>query len=356
MRLKPLNQQVVVVMGASSGIGRAAALDFAAKGATVVCSARDEGGLATLVNEIRGKGGKAMAIIADVADAEQMVGVAECAAQELGGIDTWVHVAAVSVYARFEETRPAEFARVIEVNLLGQIHGALAALPHLRQAGRGSLICVSSVEGVISLPFQSAYAASKHGIIGFLDALRIELRREGVPINVTNIMPAGINTPLFQKALTRLGVEPRPAPPIYAPELVSRAILHAAVHESRDLVVGGAGVALLLARRISPHLTDALLRGRPGFEAQLTNRPKSPDAPSNLFQPSPVREARVEGVFGKETLRRSLITRIELSRPAAAVRWAARAIFGIVARVVEAGWRLGLPKAARQNISRPAGK
>jgi NAD(P)-dependent dehydrogenase (short-subunit alcohol dehydrogenase family) len=351
MRLKPLNQQVVVVMGASSGIGRATALGFAAKGATVVCSARDEGGLSTLVEEIRRRGGKAVAIVADVADAEQMIGVADCAAQELGGIDTWVHLSAVSVYARFEETRPAEFARVIEVNLLGQIHGALAALPHLRQSGGGSLVCVSSVEGMISLPFQSAYAASKHGIVGFLDSLRLELQREGVPINVTNIMPAGINTPLFQKALTRLGVEPRPTPPVYAPELVSRAILHAACHESRDIIVGGAGWALLLARRISPYLTDAALRGRPGFESQLTDRPKSPDAPNNLFEPSPVREARVEGIFGDETRSRSLITQIELSRAAAVVRRVARASFEIVARVFEAAWRLGLPRAARRNLA-----
>ena len=347
MRLKPLNQQVVVVMGASSGIGRATALNFAAHGATVVCSARDGGGLATLVDEISARGGKAVAVVADVADPEQMTSVAAFTAQELGRIDTWVHVAAVSVYARFEDTSPAEFARVIEVNLLGQIHGALAALPHLRSAGGGALICVSSVEGQVSLPFQSAYAASKHGVVGFLDSLRIELSREGVAVSVTNIMPSGMNTPLFQKALTRLGVEPRPPPPVYAPELVSRAILHAACTPRRDLVVGGAGWALQLAHRLSPAITDAILRSPAGYDSQLTDRPKSPQARSNLFEPSLDTLARVEGIFGAETLRKSLFTRLELGRGAVLLQRAASAVASVAARAFEAGWRLGLPKAAR---------
>lgn len=352
MQLKPLNEQVVVVMGASSGIGRATALGFAARGATVVCSARDERGLATLVEEIRDKGGRALAFTAEVADASQMKNVADCAVQTLGRIDTWVHLAAVTLYARFEDTSPAEFARVIEVNLLGQIHGALAALPHLRRAGRGSLVCVSSVEGIVPLPFQSAYAASKHGVVGFLDSLRLELQREGVPINVTNILPSAINTPLFQKALTRLGVEPRPTPPVYAPELVSRAILHAASHEARDIVIGGGGKGLLLARRISPYLTDALLRTRVGFESQLTDRRKSPDAPNNLFKPSLARYARIEGDYSAEALRRSLYTQLALSRGAAGVRWIVRGLSGITARVFEAGWILGLPKVVRKGLSR----
>jgi NAD(P)-dependent dehydrogenase (short-subunit alcohol dehydrogenase family) len=355
MRLRPLNQQIVVVMGASSGIGRATALGFAARGASVVCSARDEAGLKTLIEEIRARGGKAMALVADVADPAQMIQVAAFAAQELGRIDTWVHVAAVSVYARFEDTTPAEFARVIEVNLLGQVHGALAALPHLRRAGQGALICVSSVEGRVSLPFQSAYAASKHGVVGFLDALRIELAREGVPVSVTNIMPSGINTPLFQKALTRLGVEPRPPPPVYAPELVSEAILHAACTPRRDLVVGGAGWALLLAQRLSPALTDAILRSPAGFDAQLTEHPKSPAARHNLVEPSPPELARVEGIYGAETLKRSLFTRIELSRAAGVIDRATRAIFAAGARVFEAGWRVGIPRVARASLTRARG-
>ncbi len=347
MRLKPVNQQIVVVMGASSGIGRATAMAFAAQGATVVCSARDQGGLSTLVEEICARGGKAVAVVADVADPEQMAGVADFTARELGRIDTWVHLAGVTVYARFEDTTPAEFARVIEVNLLGQIHGALAALPHLRRAGRGALICVSSVEGRISLPFQSAYAASKHGVVGFLDSLRIELDRERIPVSITNIMPAGINTPFFEKALTRLGVEPRPPAPVYSPELVSRAILHAAATPTRDLVVGGAGWALVLGQRISPSLVDAVLRGPAGVESQLSDRPKSPQARNNLCEASPDTLARVEGRYGAESVRRSLFMRLELSRGADVVRRVTRAISGVVARGITAAWRLGVARGAR---------
>jgi NAD(P)-dependent dehydrogenase (short-subunit alcohol dehydrogenase family) len=352
MRLKPLKEQIVVVMGASSGIGRATALDFAAHGATVVCAARDERGLATLVEEIRAKGGRALAFTAEVADPDQMKNVADRAAQTLGRIDTWVQVAAVMLFARFEDTSPAEFARMIEVNLLGQIHGALAALPHLRRAGRGALVSVSSIEGKVSFPLQSAYAASKHGVVGFLDALRLELQREGVPISVTNIMPSGINTPLYQKALTRLGVEPRPTAPVYAPELVSRAILHAASHEAREIVVGGAGHWLLLAQRLSPTLADAILRTRIGVESQLTDLRRSADAPNNLFKPSLARYAHVEGDHGTETLRRSLATQLSLSRAADGVRWITRGVSEITAKVAEAGWILSLPKVARKSLAR----
>ena len=197
------------------------------------------------------------------------------------------------------------------------------------------------------MPFQSAYAASKHGVVGFLDSLRIELSREGVAVSVTNIMPSGMNTPLFQKALTRLGVEPRPPPPVYAPELVSRAILHAACTPRRDLVVGGAGWALQLAHRLSPAITDAILRSPAGYDSQLTDRPKSPQARSNLFEPSLDTLARVEGIFGAETLRKSLFTRLELGRGAVLLQRAASAVASVAARAFEAGWRLGLPKAAR---------
>jgi NAD(P)-dependent dehydrogenase (short-subunit alcohol dehydrogenase family) len=154
--------------------------------------------------------------------------VADRAVAEYGRLDTWVHCAAVSLYATFEETTPEEFARLIEVNLVGRLTGAMAALPHLKREGRGALIHISSVEAKRSFPLQSAYSSSKHGIIGFLDALRMELMREGIPISVTNVMPAGINTPFFNKARTKMGVKPMPAPPIYHPQVVAEVILHAA--------------------------------------------------------------------------------------------------------------------------------
>lgn len=282
--LKPIHEQVVVVMGASSGIGRLTALKFARHGAKVLVSARGQEGLDSLVEQITGFGGEAHAQVADTMHFDQVQQVAEEAVRRFGRIDTWVHTAAVSLYATVEQTQPEEYKQVIDVNLLGQIYGAKAALPHLRREGRGALIHISSVEAKVSLPYQSAYAASKHGIAGFLDTLRLELAHDQVPISVTNILPASINTPFFNKALTRLGVQPKGAPPIYEPEQVADAILYAAEHPVRDYVVGGAGKVLVVGQALSPKLMDTFLLAN-GFESQRSSLPKGEEAPNNLFGP-----------------------------------------------------------------------
>ena len=302
--LKPLSEQVVVVFGASSGIGRETALQFAKSGAKVVVAARGRNGLDSLVEDIQQQGGEALAVVADAADFNQVQNVAQQATERFGGIDTWVQTAAISIYARFEETTPEEFRRVLEVNLLGQIHGALAALPHLRQRGQGALIHVSSVESTVSLPLQSAYAASKHGMAGFLDSLRLELEDEGVPIYVTDVKPAGINTPLFNNARTKLGVKPQPAPPVYQPSVVAEVILHAAEHPTREITAGGAAQAFILSRRLSPALTDAVVR-RTMIKGQQTNEPKAADAPDNMFQ-SLDNRGRVGGDFSAQAKGKSL--------------------------------------------------
>ena len=295
MKLKSISEQVVVVFGASSGIGRETALRFARRGAILVVSARGEEGLNSLVEEIQQCGGRATAIPAEVTDFAQVQAVADAAVREYGRIDTWVHVAAVTIYATFEETTPEEFRRIVEVNLLGQVHGAQAALPALRRAGGGALIAVSSVEAMRPLPYNSAYAASKHGLHGFLQTLRMELRHDDTPIQVTEIMPASINTPLFNKARTKLGVKPMGIPPVYPPSLVADAILYAAEHPVREIVVGGAGKMMLMNQRISPRLTDALME-RIGFKGQRTDEPRSATAPDNLFAPLPGYD-KVEGDF-----------------------------------------------------------
>lgn len=200
MQLKPINQQVVAVVGASSGIGRNAALQFANRGAKVVVAARSELGLQSLVDEIQKMGGDATYVVADVTVFDEVKAIANKAVEVYGSLDTWVHNAAIELYAAFEVTTPLEFKRIIDVNLMGQVHGAMAALPHIKREGRGALIHVSSVEARRSLPLQSAYAAAKHGIDGFLESLRVELMHEKLSISVTNIMPASINTPLFNKA------------------------------------------------------------------------------------------------------------------------------------------------------------
>jgi NAD(P)-dependent dehydrogenase (short-subunit alcohol dehydrogenase family) len=306
MKLKPVEEQVVALMGASSGIGRETALRFAERGAKVVVSARGEEGLGSLVREVRGRGGETTAVAADVTDFEQVRTVADRAVERYGRLDTWVHLAAVSVFARFEETTPEEFRRVVEIDLLGQAHGAMAALPHLKREGRGALVHVTSVVARRAVPLQGAYCAAKYGVDGLLETLRVELRREGWPIGVTNVMPAAINTPFFDKARTRLGVKPKGFPPLYAPGVAADAILYASKKAPRDIVAGGAGKGMILGQRLSPRLMDAvMLRG--GFGSQMTDEPKSADDPDALFEP--VRgQDRTDGDFGGQTLRRSLVT------------------------------------------------
>ena len=313
MRLKPVEEQAVALMGASSGIGRETALRFAKRGAKVVVSARGEQGLDSLVDEIRRGGGEAVAVLADVAEFEQVKAVADRAVEEYGRLDTWVHLAAVLLVASFEETTPEEFARVIDVNLMGQVYGAMAALPHIKREGGGALIHVSSMGAKRSIPLQSAYCASKHGIDGFLESLRVELQHEKQPISVTQVMPATINTPFFDKARTKLGVKPVAPPPIYQPGIVSEAILHAAENPGRDLIVGGAAKAVIQSQAISPRLLDALLRRR-GFEVHYTDEPKPTEAPDNLFGPVEGYDT-AEGSFGDRAHPRSLYNWVEL-RPA----------------------------------------
>src|SRR5215203_2772092 len=285
MRLKPIEEQVVVLMGASSGIGRQTALRFVERGAKVVVSARGEDGLASLVDEIRREGGEATYVVADTSEFDQVEAVAERAVEEYGTLDTWVHLAAVGLFATFEQTTPEEFARLIDVNLMGQVYGAMAALPHLKREGRGALIHISSVEAKRSFPFHSAYGASKHCIDGFLEALRVELKHEGWPISVTQVMPGTINTPFFDKGRTKLGVKPVGVPPIYEPQTVANIILYAAENPARDLVCGGAAQALIVTQRLSPRMLDAVLTTRAGFSPQKTDEPRSEEDPDNLYAP-----------------------------------------------------------------------
>lgn len=324
--LKPISEQVVVVFGASSGIGRETALEFGKRGAKVVVAARGRAGLDSLVEDIQQAGGEALAVVADAAEFEQVERVAAEAVVRFGRLDTWVHTAAISLYAKFEDTTPEEFRRVLEVNLLGQIHGALAALPHIRREGRGTLIHVSSVESQVSLPLQSAYACSKHGMAGFLDALRMELQEEGVPIYVADVKPAGINTPLFDHARTKLGVKPQPVPPIYQPSVVAEVILHAAEHPTREISAGGGAQLLMMGKRLSPVLTDALM-SRMG-KGQQTNQPKPPGAPDNLYETQNER-GRVGGDFGANAKGKSVGNWIEL-HPAARRALKGAAIVGAI--------------------------
>ena len=307
MKLKPIENQVVVVMGASSGIGRETALRLAKRGAKVVVAARSEAGLRSLEDEIRGLGGEARAVVAEVCEFEQVEAVAQSAVEEYGRLDTWVHLAAAGLFAPFDQTEPDEFRRVVDVDLMGQVYGAMAALPRIKREGSGALVHISSVVGKRSAPLQSAYSASKHGIDGFLESLRVELLQEGWnSIGVTNVMPAAINTPFFAKARTKLGVKPKGFPPIYQPGVVADAILYSAEKAPREIVAGGAGKGMLLTQRVSPRLMDAIMV-RGGFGSQMTDEPKLAADPDGLFTPMKEQD-RVEGEFDEQAVPRSHLT------------------------------------------------
>jgi NAD(P)-dependent dehydrogenase (short-subunit alcohol dehydrogenase family) len=344
MKLKPVQSQVVVVVGAAGGIGRETALKFARRGARVVAFDNDERGLETLVRQIMDAGGVVSTLAGDVADPRSMEELATRAEEVFGRIDTWVHCAAVGLWATFRDTTVDEFRRVVEVNLMGQVYGAKAALPVLMRGGGGALIHVSSIEAKRALPYHSAYAAAKHGIDGFVEALRVELERDGVPVSVTEILPASINTPLFDRGLTKIGFKPTGIPPFYEPRTVAEAILHAAEHPVRDIIVGGAGKMIVNSQRLSPRLTDAVIR-RVGFRGQRTNEPKSPNATNNLFGPINAYDT-VEGDFRKMAFRHSLATWLDL-HPSVKALAAVGASAGLGALLASRRGKTGRESAAR---------
>jgi NAD(P)-dependent dehydrogenase (short-subunit alcohol dehydrogenase family) len=312
---RSVSEQVVVIVGASSGIGRASALAFAERGAKVVCAARGVQALDTLVDEITGAGGTAIAVPTDVADPSAVRALAAAADERFGLIDTWVNVAAIGIWGRVEDITDEEFDRVMRVNFLGHVHGVHAALPALRRAGGGGIIGVSSVEGVRSVPLQAPYAASKWALRAFYDSLRMELAQEGAPIAVSTILPAGIDTPLFEHGRSKLGVMPKPPPPVYAPEVVADAIVHTAEHPRREVAVGDAAVAFITGQRLSPAVTDALLSiPRLGVGELTADRPDN--GTDNLDAPMDG-PGQVHGSYPGPVLRSSPVTAVlsRLPRP-----------------------------------------
>ena len=303
---KPIGEQVVVVTGASQGIGRETALQLAAKGASVVVAARNEEALDELTRQVERIGGQAEPVVTDVAVAAQVERLAQRAVDRFGRIDTWVNNAAVSIYATVEQLEPEEMQRLIEVNLLGTMYGARAAIPHLRRAGGGAIVNVGSALSDRAVPLQSGYVASKHAIAGFSEALRLELMEEEVGIDVVLIMPSSMNTPLFNFARSKLGVQPMPVPPVYEPRVVAEAIVHAAEHGGREIVVGGWGKMLTVAQWISPTLLDRyMLQGARAWKSQQTSRPD--DARDNLFDPS-TGPGSTTGAFGDGSKSTSVYT------------------------------------------------
>jgi NAD(P)-dependent dehydrogenase (short-subunit alcohol dehydrogenase family) len=280
-QLVPLHEQVMVITGGSSGIGLVTGKQAASRGARVVLAARNEIDLQRAVQEIRNLGGRARSVVADVSDPLQVERIAEAAIAEFGRIDTWVNNAAVSMYGPIVELPLEDMRRQMDVNYWGQVHGSRTAIKAL--AGRGgALINVASALSDRAIPLQGNYCAAKHAVKAFTDTLRMELEEAGVPISVTLVKPASVATPFFEKARTYLGVEPQPVPPVYAPEVVAEVILHAAQHPVRELIAGGSGAKLSLARFV-PRLADLYME-RWTFNAQRTIHTTNGRA-DNLYKP-----------------------------------------------------------------------
>jgi NAD(P)-dependent dehydrogenase (short-subunit alcohol dehydrogenase family) len=275
---------VVVVTGASAGVGRAAALAFAREGARVALVARGEAGLKGAVEEIVEAGGYAKTFPADMADASQAERVARDVEASMGAIEVWVNVAFTSVFARFIDIEPEEFKRVAEVDYLGYVYGTRAALKRMLPRDRGAIVQVGSALAYRGIPLQSAYCGAKHAIQGFNEALRCELLHDESNVRVTMVQLPAVNTPQFDWVRSRLGKPARPVPPIYQPEIAARAIVYAAGHpRRREYWVAGSTVGTLLANAVAPGLLDRYL-ARKGFTAQQVDRPE-PKSEDNLFEP-----------------------------------------------------------------------
>lgn len=285
MRKKPLSEQVVVVTGASSGLGRAVARRAGARGAKVVLAARNEEALANGVREIEQAGSEALAVPTDVAEREQVEALAARTVERFGRIDTFVANAMVTVYAEIDQLEPEELRRVFDVNVFGVVHCLQVSLPHLEES-RGTFLHVSSALAYRGIPLQAAYCASKAAGRAFLESARVELEKRGVEVAVSLVLPGAINTPQFDRDRQKIGRQPQPVPPIYEPEPFADAVLRCCERPVRELPVGWGAQKLLWGQKLSPRAGDLMLL-RMGWRSQTTGEPKPVGSPDNLFQTLP---------------------------------------------------------------------
>ena len=282
---KLLSEQVIVISGASSGIGRATARAAAERGARVVVSARNAEALAHAVAEIEAFGGEGLAVPAEAASDADARDLCARAVERFGRIDTFVATVMVTVYAEVEQLELEELQRVLEVNFLGRVHAYRAALPHL-QASRGTFVDVNSALAYRGIPLQAAYCASKAAGRAFFESARVEQEKHRTGVDVSLILPGAVNTPQFDRGRQKLGQQPQPVPPIYTPELVAEAVLHCAERPERELPVSWGAQKLLWGQKLSPRAGDLVLL-RSGWTGQTTGEPKPVDAPDNLFETMP---------------------------------------------------------------------
>jgi NAD(P)-dependent dehydrogenase (short-subunit alcohol dehydrogenase family) len=358
IRLKPLHQQVIVITGASSGIGLVTARMAAREGAKLVLAARNHEALSQLEREINAAANpgttQAVHVDADVGSEDDVRKIAEAAHTHFGGFDTWVNNAGASVYGRIEEVSVEDFRRVIDTNFWGVVFGSRAAVEHLKARG-GALINVGSTLSDRAIPLQGIYVASKHAVKGFTDSLRMEIEEANYPISVTLIKPAAIDTPYTEHAKNYLPHEPKNPPPVYAPETVAKAILHAAVRPERDIFVGGSGKAFSVMEKLAPRATDRYMEATM-FGQQQSDEPADPSRPDGLHAPG--RGLAERGGYGRmgHVAESSLYTKASLHP------WITGAILGaagmagvaVAALIRNAGERESRQRGVRQRVHRGA--
>ena len=276
-RKKPLSEQVVVIGGGSYGLGRAIAERAKQRGASVVIGARTREALEGADVDL--------ALETDVSDRAQVERLVAAAVERFGRIDTYVANAMVTVYAEAHRLSDDELRRVFDVNFFGGVYGYWAALPQLR-ASRGTFVQIASALSYRGIPLQAAYCSSKAALRTFFESARVELQKEGTGVNVSVVLPAAINTPQFDRARQKIGLQPQPVPPIYEPEPFADAVLHCCENPVRELPVGWGAQKLLWGQKLSPRIGDLILR-RTGWKSQHTPELKPTDSPDNLFEPLP---------------------------------------------------------------------
>ncbi|MFN2613924.1 MAG: SDR family oxidoreductase [Actinomycetota bacterium] len=305
-------EEIVVITGASAGVGRAAARAFATRGARVGLIARGREGLDAAAKDVESRGGTPLILPADVADAEAVEAAAAQVERDLGPIDVWVNDAMCSVFSPVKETAPEEFRRITDVTYLGVVNGTLAALKRMLPRDRGTIVQVGSALSYRSIPLQAAYCGAKHAINGFTQALRTELLHDRSNVRVSVVQMPALNTPQFEWVRTRLPNHPQPVPPIYQPEVAARAIVYASERAPRELWVGGTTVATIIANKIVPGLLDRYL-AKTGYKGQQADFPVEPGRRDNIDEPVPG-DHGVHGIFDEKARARSAELWLRLHR------------------------------------------
>ena len=307
-----LGDRTVVITGASAGVGRAVAHRFARAGARLALIARDAAALDEVKREVEERGGSALVLPLDVADADALFAAADAVAAQTGAIDIWINDAMVTVFAPVWQISPEEFRRVTEVTYLGFVHGTIAALRHMRPRNRGTIVQVGSALAYRGIPLQSAYCGAKHAIRGFTNSLRTELLHAGSAVTLTVVELPAVNTPQFDWAKTHMPRQPRPVPPVVQPEAIADAIFRAALNPRREYWIGMSTLKAILGNMVLPDFLDRYL-ARNTYAAQERIAYVSAERRDNLMQP--VSELhRTRGSFDNEAANRALAVPGPLAR------------------------------------------